>query len=469
MALSVVAASAQSTASSQPSYAISKPSDFIGDQPKSEKNGNGDKKDENGNGKKKDNDKEDELTWLSIHGQGTIVLQGNGRFRSPYEGPISLLSKFNYRTTETATLFLAARVWEGGEIVFNPEIAGGVGLSGTMGMGGFPNGEATRVGVPQPTPYFARLLVRQTFGFGGEQEKIEDGPNTIAGYRDVNRLTIAFGKMSATDSLDNNRYSHDPRTQFLNWSLMYNGAWDYPANVRGYTYGITFDLNQEEWAARYGIFAVPTVANGAELDPRFLRGEGHVVELERRYECDDQPGRITFSVYANLAHMGKYRDSLALSPINPDITATRSYRVKFGFGLNWEQKLNEELGVFARLGWNDDQTESWAFTEIGRTAALGLLLKGNRWNRAEDEVGLAVVVNGLSDAHRDYLAAGGLGFIVGDGQLHYGAETILETYYNWQLKKGINLTFDFQLAFNPGYNQDRGPVAIGAVRLHFEY
>jgi high affinity Mn2+ porin len=408
-------------------------------------------------------------TWYSAHAQATVVSQGNWKFRSPYEGPLSLLPILSYRTTATATLFLDARLWRGGEVVFNPEMAGGTGLSGTDGLAGFPNGEATRVGTIEPTPYIARFFLRQTFGLDGDQEKVEDAPNQIAGLRDVDRLTVSIGKFSAEDFFDDNRFSHDPRTQFLNWSLMYTGAWDYPANVRGYTYGMVIDFNSRFLAARYGVVAEPSVANGAPIDPHLLKANGHILEFEQRYNLEDHPGHLREWAYLNHAHMGKYREALAEMPVDPDVTQTRAYRIKYGFGLSWDQELTRDLGVFVRAGWNDGQSESWAFTEIDETLALGLLLQGRAWRRPQDAVGLAAVCNGLSSAHRDYLAAGGLGFIIGDGRLHYGAEEILEAFYNWEVRKYINVTADFQGVNNPAYNKDRGPVAILAIRFHLAY
>jgi high affinity Mn2+ porin len=407
--------------------------------------------------------------WYSVHEQGTIITQKHGLFFSPYIGPRSLLPDEPAATTETATLFLDVQPWRGAEIIFNPEISGGTGFSGTQGIAGFSNGEATRVGVPEPTPYIARLLLRQTWELGGEQEKVEDAANQIAGVRDINRFTLSVGKMAATDIADNNRYSHDPRTQFMDWALMYNGAWDYPANVRGYTYGVAMEFNTMFFAVRYGTFAEPAEANGAAFDPRFLKANGQILEVEERYWCGDCPGRIREWVYLNHAHMGDYREAIEEMPVDPNITLTRSYRYKYGFGGNWEQQLTPELGIFARAGWNDGHTESWAFTEIDRTFAAGLLLNGKRWHRPDDQVGVAAVINGLSRDHRDYLRAGGIGFIIGDGQLNYAPEQIIEAYYSWQMVKGIYVTADFQGVNHPAFNADRGPVAIGTIRVHFEH
>jgi len=250
---------------------------------------------------------------------------------------------------------------------------------------------------------------------------------------------------------------------------MYNGAWDYPANTRGYTYGGAVEINSRYLAFRYGIFGEPKEANGQDIDPHILKAYAQAWEFEQRYTLGDHPGKIRELAYLNHAHMGNYRESLALAPVDPDITATRAYRFKYGFALNIEQELATNLGAFFRAGWNDGQSESWAFTEIDRTIAFGLLLKGARWRRPKDEVGTALVFNGLSNAHRDYLAAGGVGFIIGDGTLNYGSEEILELYYNLELREGMNVSLDLQGVNHPAYNRDRGPVAIMAIRCHMAY
>jgi high affinity Mn2+ porin len=336
-------------------------------------------------------------------------------------------------------------------------------------LAGFSNGEITRVGVVEPTPYFARFMGRYTIGLGGDREKVEDGPNQLPGERDIDRITVSIGKMSMTDLFDNNAYSHDPRTQMLNWSLMYNGAWDYPANVRGYTYGMGIDFNRKDWAFRWGVFAVAAEANSGAFDPRILDANGQAWELEERYLLFGHPGKIRLMSYLNHAHMGNYADALAQTGSPPDVTLTRAYRFKYGFLSNLEQEITSDLGFWARLGWSDGHAESWMFTAIDQTAALGFLLKGTRWRRPGDEVGLAYVFNGISPEHAAYLAAGGLDFIIGDGKLNYGAEGILELYYNLQIVKGVEFTFDFQEVSNPAYNRDRGPVSIGALRMHVEY
>lgn len=411
-------------------------------------------------------------TWYSAHAQATVIMQGTMPFRSPYMGPNSFASAYELRTTSTETLYFAAKLpWQGGLLVINPEVAGGRGLGDTFGLGGQPNGEAVRVGNPQPTPYFARFLFQQVFELGGEWEKLADLANQIPGPRYKNNIVFKIGKMPSTDDFDDNAYSHDPRTQFQNWALMYNGSWDYPANVRGYTYGSVTEVNILDMSVRYGIWAVASEANGAALDPHFLRANGQALELEKRWTIlNDLPGTARLLSWLNNAHMGSYRDALLQMPVNPDVTATRHYRARYGFGLSWDQELmKNELGIFGRLGWADSHAETWMFTEIDRTASLGMLLKGKRWNRPRDEVGLAGIINGLGPQHRAYLAAGGLGFELGDGKLNYAPEMIAEAYYNLRLRRGINVTLDFQGVNNPGYNRDRGPVGIMGVRMHVEY
>jgi high affinity Mn2+ porin len=408
-------------------------------------------------------------TWFSAHAQGTVVTGVHDHFHSPYIGPLSLLPVEPQATSETTTFYFAARLWEGGEFVFNPEVAGGRGFSGSNGVAGFPNGEITRVGVVEPTPYFARLFYRHTINLGGEQEKLEDGVNQISGTRDINHLIIAFGRFSMTDVVDDNKYSHDPRTQFLAWSIMYNGAWDYPANVRGYTDGIAIDYNTKYWAIHYGITAVPRVANGSALDPRFIDANGQALEWLGRYKINEHPGNFRFLSYLNHAHMGNYGDALRLMPVDPNVTLTRVYRFKYGFGISWDQEVTKDVGVFGRWGWNDGHSEAWSFTPIDRLWELGVWINGRPWCRPHDQFGSAFCSNGLQGTHRAYLAAGGLDFNIGDGKLNYGHEMIWETVYNLGVTKNILFSLDFQEVWHPAYNRDRGPVSIFMGRFHIEF
>jgi high affinity Mn2+ porin len=407
--------------------------------------------------------------WFSAHFQGTIIDQRVLPFRSPYSGPLSLMPVQPGALTETATMYFDVRPWRGGEIVFNPETEGGTGLSSSAGLGGLTNGEAVRVSVLEPTIYVARLFYRQTWGLGGEWEKVEDGPNQLAGPRDIDRITFTFGKFAATDVFDKNSYSNDPRTQFENWTLMYNGAWDFPANTRGYTYGSALEINTYWWAFRYGIFEEPRWANGPILDDDLTKANGQIWEFNQFWGRDTRPGVLREWVYMNLADMGSYAEALAKSPVDPDVDATHGSRIKYGFGGNLEQQLTNNLGCFVKWGWNDGHSETWAFTAVDRTAAAGFLLKGGRWDRPNDTVGLAGAINGLSQIHREYLAAGGLDFSIGDGKLNYEPEELLEAFYNVQIAKGINFTSDIQAINNPAYNADRGPVFVWGIRIHLEH
>jgi high affinity Mn2+ porin len=291
----------------------------------------------------------------------------------------------------------------------------------------------------------------------------------MPGPRVIDRITIQVGKFAFTDVVDDNEYSHDPRVEMMNWTLMYNGAWDYPANVRGYSYGASIDFNQKYWALRYAVMAEPEIANGAPIDPHFIKANGHAWEAEGRWWLDEHPGHLRVLFYLNRANMGDYLQALQLNPTAPDVTATRSYRYKYGFGASWDQQLSKDLGIWGRLGWSDGHTETWAFTPVDRTASLGVQLKGTLWRRPGDVVGLAGVLNGLAADHRNYLRAGGLDFNIGDGQLNYGLEEILEFYYSVGVTKNIFVTYDFQEVGNPAYNRDRGPVAINQLRVHIEF
>ena len=284
----------------------STPKEQAAEKEEPEKKPNGEETDESGK-EKKDDEKEFKVERFNAYGQATVISEWNGPFHSPYIGPHSFLPIHEWATSDTATLYLGARCWQGAELYFNPEVAGGLGLSDVYGIAGFPNGDVTRVGDPAATPYVARLYLAQTVGFGGEQEKIESGPNQLASYKDISRFTFAVGKMAAEDWFDQNAYSHDPRVGFMNWSLMYNGAWDYPADVRGYTYGMVAELNQKAWALRYGIFAEPSVANGPDIDSHFNLAHGQAVELEYRYQFLGRPGKARGMFYWNRANMGNYR------------------------------------------------------------------------------------------------------------------------------------------------------------------
>ncbi len=404
----------------------------------------------------------------SLHTQATYVYQGNGGFPAAYSGSNSFGPKADAEHTFSFSLFLDRALWRGADLVYNPEVFQGHGLSATYGIAGFPNGEAVKSGFANLHYSTSRLFLRQVVGLGGEKEKIEDDQNQRAQAVDVDRLTFSLGKFSAGDFFDDNAYSHDPRTQFMNWSLWESAAWDYPADIVGFTAGFVAEWNTPRATLRYGIFMEPTVSNGPRLDPHVDRAYGQILQYDARYTSQGHPGTVRPFVYWNRAHMGGYAEAAA-QPYPADITLTRAYRSKAGAGVSWDQELTSDLGVFARLSWDDGREESFAFTEIDRSVAAGLSLKGALWHRATDTVGLAGVVNGIAGDHQKYLEDGGTGLLLGDGGLSYAPERIVETYYALQPWKWLQVTADFQYVWNPGYNSARGPVPLYALRGHVQF
>lgn len=411
----------------------------------------------------------------SLHIQNTDIVQGVTGFVSPYAGENSLTPR-QTRETITLTVFFAVQLWKNAILVINPEYAQGQGLNTTHGVAGFPNGEATKAGSLKGKLDIERLYFSQIIDFGGEQEVVSSGRNQLAGKRDISRLTLTIGKCASNDFFDDNTFAHDPRSQFINWSIWESAAWDFPSDAKGYTIGTAVELNQKTWALRYGAFLLPRVANGLALQSNPARALAQVVEFERRYTVwGDRIGKLRLLAYANHANMGRYRDAVNQFLANPstgpaDITPSRASRWKYGGAISLEQELTAEIGAFLRLSLNDGATESWAFTEVDRSAAVGVSVKGTRWSHSSDTVGLAFALNDLSGAHRDYLAAGGLGILLGDGRLRYRPEKVLECYYDAKLPiRYTNLMVGYQLVNAPGYNSQRGPANIFTARIHFEY
>ena len=404
--------------------------------------------------------------------QATYVWQRKYPFGAAYTGPNSLIPEREKSYSFTGTAALGARTWKGGEVYLNPEVAQGVPLSHLTGLGGFTNGEIARTSGPTPTFYVARAFLRQTWGMGGERERVESDANQLAGFVDRQRLVLTVGKLSVQDLFDDNAYAKDPRTQFLNWSLMTHGAWDFAADARGYSYGVALEYFDGPWAVRAARFAMPKQSNGLALNPRIFYSFGDQVELEHSHTIAGQAGKLRLLAFRNQADMGGYRDSLANAESTggtPDLATSRQKRVKYGFGVNLEQSVAADVGVFSRASWNNGEVEEFAFTEIDRSFSAGTLVKGSPWGRTADSFGLAYVRNGISGPHRDYLAAGGLGFFIGDGQLSYRTENIFETFYSLGAAKDFWVSLGFQRIFNPAYNSDRGPVSVASARLHYGF
>jgi len=373
----------------------------------------------------------------------------------------------------TSTLFFGYLLAKNTQFYFDPELAGGRGFSGTNGVANFPNGEMPRVATATPKPYIARLYVTQDFGFGDARDAVESEENQLGGSRPSTRYSITVGRFTVTDFFDNNRYTHDPRTQFMGWGIMYNGAWDYPADTRGYTWGWVHEFHTRRWSVRYASTAEPKVANGLRFDRRLFRDRGDNLEGEVDYKPHGHAGAVRFLSYFNHTDSGTYADALRLADqthTTPDVTAThRPGTLKYGFGINIEQEITKDIGVFGRWGWNDGRTESFAFTAIDRLAQAGVSITGTRWRRPDDVAATGLTVSGLSAVHAQYLARGGLDFLIGDGALRYGREAVSESYYSARLFRGFFATVDLQHIANPAYNRDRGPVWVATLRLHMEY
>jgi high affinity Mn2+ porin len=420
-----------------------------------------------------DSNEQAEPALWDLYYQATSIGQRHGTFYAPYSGPLSLEDVTEHDASITTTLFFGLRLSGNTELYFDPEIAGGRGMSQVDGIANAPNGEMPRVETATPKPYIARLYITHDFGFGSEKEHIEDDENQLAGDRPMTRYTITVGRFSLTDFFDNNAYTHDPRTQFMAWGVMYNGAWDYPADTRGYTWGWVHEFHTRNWSLRYSSAVEPKVANGPQFDRRLFRDRGDTFEGERRYSIGNRSGAVRVLGYLNHTDSGSYAAALHLAAqtgTTPDITAVRRVgTLKYGTGLSMDQQIARDVGLFTRLGWNDGKTESFAFTAIDRLASGGVSVKGTRWKRKEDVAATSFTASGLSGVHALYLARGGLDFLIGDGRLNYAPEYVWESYYSARLFPGFFATFDLQEVANPAYNHDRGPVWIESIRLHMEF
>lgn len=407
---------------------------------------------------------------FSIHGQSTFVSQYAFPFRAPYAGQNSLASNAG-RETFDLDLYVGFRPWEGGEIWINPEIDQGFGLSGTFGVAGFPSAEAYKVGAAYPYARVPRMFLRQTIELGGDEQKVDSGINQFAGTVMSDRLVITVGKFSVVDIFDSNKYAHDPRGDFLNWTLVNTGAFDYAADAWAFTYGAAIEWYTGPWTFRAGIFDGPVVPNSTDLDPAL--GQFQMVgEIERRYELWGQPGKVAVTGYLTRARVGSFQEAVDLAALTgnaADITAVRSYSSKPGVAANLEQQILPGVGIFARAGYTPGNLEAYAFTDADATLSGGASFSGALWGRPNDNLAIAGILNTISSVHQAYFAAGGYSALIGDGMLpHPGAEKIMEVYYSlpifsWQL------SLDYQFITNPAYNRDRGPVSVVATRLHAQF
>ena len=435
-----------------------------------------------------------EARW-NFHVQNTIMAQGDPAFPARYSSPNSLDANGEIQKTITLDLYGGLRLWKGAEMHADFLMWQGFGLSQTFGIETFPNGDAYKAGTTTPNFSFTHLFIRQTIGLGGKKAFVPDDALMLAGNQYISRLTLTIGRMSPLDFCDNNTYAKDPHTQFFSWAAMGNLAWDYGEDPLGYTTGVVADLNQPKWSLRYGFFQMPSKKNGFSADDQYLIFPNHggangpffrswamMTEYERRYEIKSHPGAIRFMSWLDEADFASYKAATALLLANPPNLdadgqgagisipqAAHAYRIKYGFGLNWEQEIRNSIGVFSRIGWNNGQCESWTFTDVNWTASLGMAISGKKWHRSDDNMGVLYIISGASKANQDFLKAGGTDILDGDGNLDYSPERAFETYYDLHIWKTIHATADYQFVVNPAFNQARGPVSIFGARLHWEF
>ena len=404
--------------------------------------------------------------------QATYIWQKKPAFNAPYSGVNSLLPRAEKSYSFTSTAYLGLRLAKDTELYFNPELVQGVPMSGLTGLGGLTNAELQKTAGSNPIVYRARLFVRQTWGLGGEREAVTSDANQLAGMRDKDRVVLSLGNLAVSDIFDANAYAKDPRTQFMNWSFLTHGAYDFAADSRGYSMGAALEYYRGDYAVRIGRFMMPRESNGLVLDRALTKRYGDQLELEKSYVMAGQPGKARLLLFRNKTVMGGFDDALAAAAGGvPSVAPVRKLRTKKGVGINLEQSLTDNAGVFVRLAKSDGASEAYAFAEIDRSLSFGAAIKGAGWGRAQDTLGLAYAQNGLSAPHRAFLAAGGNGFFVGDGRLNYRPESIVEGYYSIGLgflqRSAISLGAQF--IRNPAYNADRGPVRAFSVRLHTEF
>jgi len=412
----------------------------------------------------------DQDDW-ALNGQLTNITQKHSDFTAPYSGAQSLNPHGRTQETTDITLMLGRRLWNGAEVWATSEIDQGFGFENTLGLAGFSNGGAYKVGSNTPYLRFPKLFIRQVLDLSGESSAVEAGPNQFAGNSTANNLTFTLGKFSVTDLFDTNSYAHDPRADFLNWSVIDAGSYDYAADPWGYTWGGSIEWTQDWWTLRGGFFQLSPKPNGKIVRINFGENSSNL-ELEMRHVWLDHPGKIKLLAWMNAGNMASYNDALLYgrqTNTTPAVEPVRRYSSRPGIVLNMEQELSSDVGAFARVSANRGDKETYEFTDINQSLSAGLLIQGDIWTRHDDSVGMALVENRISADAQKYFAAGGLGVLIGDGKLNYAPEKIMELFYSMRLVPSTSLTLDYQYISNPAYNQDRGPVSIYGIRLHANF
>lgn len=409
-----------------------------------------------------------------LKGQATYIAQRKPAFSAAYTLPgfISLSPQNEASHTVTATGYAGVRLWKGAEFYANGEMVMGVPFSNLQGLAAVPNSEIQKASGPNPLFYMPRSFLRQTWSLGGQLEQVSSGLNQLAGSVQSRRLVLSVGKLSAMDIFDGNAYAHDGRRDFLNWVNVAGGAYDYAADVRGYSIGAALEGYYDAWTFRVGRFMEPRVSNGLQLNFSIANFHGDQIEVEHSHDLGGLSGKIRALAFRNVALMGRFDDALvyaAQSGGRPDVGNVRRTNTKHGYVFGMEEEIGKDVGLFGRLSWNNGATEMFSYTEVERSASVGTSVSGKLWSRDGDTVGAVYTVNALSKVHQDYLAAGGTGFLIGDGQLNYRAEKLVELYYSVRVSKETWITADWQHIANPAYNADRGQVDIFGVRVHAEF
>jgi len=410
--------------------------------------------------------------WLS--GQANFIFQVHPEFHAPYSGTHSLQPDYEKATSRVLTMYTGFRLNESTEFLVDIEEAGGAALSLGFGLAGDTNLDIVRNPLLSKAPYLGRGMFHKVFALS--DDKVENERNQFSLFEELPRRRLEFriGKFSMPDFFDVNSVGSDTHFQFTNWTIDNNGAWDYAADTRGYTVGAVLDFEDRNWGMRFGEGLMPKVANGIDLVWRPWQVHAENVEYELRHGLiPRKSGVVRLLGYANSANMGIYREQViqAEAAGTTPVITDHPWQVtrKYGFGVNLEQNLTHYVTAFARFGWDNGRTESFAYTEVDQTFAQGVGANGAWWHRKQDRAGIAFVTNAIKKDHQNYLADGGLGFLLGDGHLNYGRENILEMYYTGHVWRGIYLAPGLQHINNPGYNRDRGPVLVPALRAHIEF
>lgn len=411
--------------------------------------------------------------------QTTYNWQRHPSYQAAYSGPNSLMTGHEKMYTFSTTAFIGVRPWQNGEIYLTPEISQGVPFSTNLiGLGGYTNGEITRAAGTHPTLYRQKLFLRQTWNQGGGSQQVAAAQNNqMAGWIDHDRVVLTVGNFSTLDVFDPNSYAKDPRTQFMNWGNWTYAAYDYAADARGFGWGFAAEWYKQDWGLRFGRMSGPQQPNGLPVDLALANHYGDQLEVEHAHEVLGRAGKVRVLGWRNRAKLASYSDALTWLNAHPGnytgpdaLVAVRlSEKIKYGAGINIEQEISDNSGLFLRAMQADGRTETYAFTEVDGSLSTGLVIKGNAWGRNADGVGVSLMQNTLSPERRRFLAAGGISYFIGDGKLNYRPEQIFEGYYSLNLHQGVWLTSDYQRIVNPAYNADRGAIDVYAMRLHLEY